>query len=138
MVASEGVPAVVTAGPKATAPVAATSGLDAAFMGGAVAPGDDDAEVDHLLKLAAEAKKGPAPPAEKPGKAPKSKGLSQLLAEKAQSQGGGPVLRVVSVLTQILKWVTGVRSAEKTVVKVLMDQVGLRRIFESPRLGRWT
>ena len=75
---------MVNGGPKATAPVAATSGLDAAFMGGAVAPGDDDAEVDHLLKLAAEAKKGPAPPAEKPGKAPKSKGLSQLLAEKAQ------------------------------------------------------
>ena len=84
MVVSEGSPAVVAAGPKAAAPVAATSGLDAAFMGGAGAPGDDDAEVDHLLKLAAEAKKGPAPPAEKPGKAPKGKGLSQLLAEKAQ------------------------------------------------------
>ena len=69
--------------PPATAPVM-TTGLDGAVLD--VEDGEkDDAAVDSLLDLAAAAKKGKKPPAERSAKPPKTKGLGQVLAEKAQS-----------------------------------------------------
>ena len=69
--------------PPATAPVM-TTGLDGAVLD--IEDGEkDDAAVDSLLDLAAAAKKGKKPPAERSAKPPKTKGLGQVLAEKAQS-----------------------------------------------------
>lgn len=83
----EGRPAESAFPPRAPAPVT-TSGLD----GAPLEPGEgerDEAAVDQLLSLAAAAKKGKVPGGDRPAREPKTKGLGQLLADKAQSLEDG-------------------------------------------------
>lgn len=102
-----------------------TSGLD----GAPLEPGEgekDEAAVDQLLSLAAAAKKGKVPGGERLAREPKTKGLGQLLADKAQSLEEGK------------KPPQGQSDGVENGASLLMDPVVLRRIFASPRLGRWT
>ena len=83
----EGRPAEAAFPPRAPAPVT-TSGLD----GAPLEPGEgerDEAAVDQLLSLAAAAKKGKVPGGDRPAREPRTKGLGQMLADKAQSLEDG-------------------------------------------------
>ena len=70
--------------PPPTAGPVMTTGLDGAALDVEDAEKDDVA-VDNLLDLAAAAKKGKKPAADRGARPPKTKGLGQVLAEKAQS-----------------------------------------------------